>query len=95
MISSQSKSFVLSFGKYAWDVVIPHLISPSSGSISPARILKSVVVAKPLLPTKATLSSCPMIKEMLSNTFTPSIVLERLETVKTSLPISRKGRKSI
>ena len=44
--------------------------------------------------SKAILSLRPTIKEILSKTFTPSIVLEIPSTVRTSLPISRSGRKS-
>ena len=95
MVSSLSNSSVLSFGKYEKLVVTPHLKEPSSGSISPASILKSVVLAIVLLPTNAVLSSRPIINEISSSTFTPSIVLEICSTVRTSLPISRSGRKSI
>ena len=45
--------------------------------------------------TKAILSSRFTINEILSNTFTPLMVLERLVTVSTSFPISLAGRKSI
>ena len=58
-------------------------------------ILKKVVIACSLAPTKATLSSRPSVKEILSSTFTPSIVLERFSTIRTSFPISRLGRKSM
>ena len=74
---------------------MPHLYVPSSGSISPIRIWNSVVLASSLLPTNATLSSCPNVKEMLSNTFSPSMVLLSPSTVNTSFPISRFGRKSM
>ena len=37
----------------------------------------------------------PRMKEILSRTFTPSMVLDRFSTVSTSFPISRSGRKSI
>ena len=63
--------------------------------ISPIRIWNSVVLASSLLPTNATLSSCPNVKEMLSNTFSPSMVLLSPSTVNTSFPISRFGRKSM
>ena len=54
-----------------------------------------VVFASSFPPTNATLSSRFNVKEMLSRTFTPSIVLLIPSTVNTSLPISRFGRKSI
>ena len=68
---------------------------PSSGSISPVSIWKKVVAAIVLLPTKATLSSLFMTNEISSSTLTPSIVLEICSTVRTSLPISLSGLKSI
>src|SRR5699024_7066714 len=49
------------------------------------------VVEISLRDTKATLSFGRIMNDTLSNTFTPSIVLERFSTVSTSLPISRSG----
>src|SRR5699024_8890566 len=43
--STPSKNSELSFGKYDWDVVIPHLYVPESGSISPIKICSKVVLA--------------------------------------------------
>ena len=95
MSSSVSKIAVLSFGKYDWLVVTPHLYEPSSGSSSPARILNIVVFASSFPPTNAILSSWLTVNEILSSTFTPSMVFEMPSTKSTSFPISRSGRKSM
>ena len=57
--------------------------------------MKSVVFASSFGPTRATLSSLPRVKEILSRTFTPSMVFVSPSTERTSFPISRAGRKSI
>ena len=69
----------------------PHLYVPSSGSISPAKILSNVVLAISLSPIKIALSLGFIVNETLSNTFSPSIVLDRFSTVNKSFPISRSG----
>ena len=76
IVSSLLNSAALSLGKYACEVVTPHLYEPSSGSILPVRILNKVVVANSLEPTNAILSSLLTINDILSSTLTPSIVLE-------------------
>ena len=40
-------------------------------------------------------SSCPTMKEILSKTFSPLMVLDRFSTSSTSLPIPLSGRKSM
>ncbi|MNP00064.1 hypothetical protein D3C76_918480 [compost metagenome] len=76
-------------------VVIPHVTVPSSGSNSPISILNNVVSGKPSFATNAILSPFVTVKETLFKTFSPSIVLDILLTVTTSLPISLLGLKSI
>ena len=83
-----SKYFELSLGKYAVDVVTPHLNEPSSGSSSPQSIWKSVVLAISSAPTNATLSLGIIIKLTSLSTFLPFTVLERFLTSRTSLPTS-------
>ena len=73
--------------------VCPHFTLPSSGSHSPVRILNRAVWAFSLSPTKAILSPWPTMKDTLSNSFTPSTVLDTSVTNKMSLPTSRSGVK--
>lgn len=80
----------MSLGKYAVVIVIPHLNSPESGSISPFIILNKVVIAISF-PTKAILSSLFTLKLTLSKTLTPSIVLDNPSTTNISLPTSLSG----
>ena len=87
---------------FGWILVIIAVLAILNAEKLPAlrqmleeKFKDSVVAAKVLPPTNAILSSRFTIKEMLSRTFTPLIVLERLVTVSTSLPISLAGRKSM
>ena len=70
-------------------MLTPHLIEPSSGWISSARICIMAVCAISFSPMNAILSPFATVKEMSLSTFTPSIVLLMRSTVRTSLPISR------
>ena len=71
------------------EVVTPHLKLPSSGLISPIRIWNSVVMASSLSEINAILSPRRTMKDTLSNTFSPSMVLEMPRTSRISLPASR------
>ncbi len=67
----------------------PHVTVPVSGAIVPAIICIKVVVAKSERDKIAILSPGRPINEILSNTFSPSIVLETFSTLTISFPISR------
>ena len=76
-------------------VVTPQLTVPVSGVIVPAIICINVVVAKSERDKIAILSPGRPINEMLSNTFSPSIVLEIFSKRIMSFPISRLSGKLI
>ena len=88
---SFENSSVISFGKYAWLVVTPHLNVPLSASISPVKILNNVVIAISERLKKATLSSFDNWKLTFSKMTSPSIVFDKPSTNNKSLPISRAG----
>ena len=66
-----------------------HYLAP----FHPQGFLNNVVIAISLRPINATLSPLFKVKYTLSNTFSPSIVLERPSTVNKSFPTSRSGVK--
>ena len=76
-------------------IVVPHISSPESGSISPAIIWNKTVLAFSLSAKNAILSFCFTVKEILSKSFSPLIVLEIFLTCNISFPGSLSGLKSI
>ena len=66
----------------------PHLKLPLSGVSSSMRILKSIVIACSLFPTKAILSFLRTVKLTLLRSFTPSTSFVSPSTVRISLPTS-------
>ena len=84
----------MSLGKYELVIVVPHTISPSSGSTSPAIIWNNNVFAFSLSASNAILSPCFTVNETLSNNFSPFTVLVIFLTCKISFPGSLSGLKS-
>ena len=85
---------MLSLGKYVWEIVCPQIISPLSGSISPSIIWNKTVFASSLSAKNAILSSGFTVNVILSNIFSPLIVLDIFLTCNISFPGSLSGLKS-